>query len=124
MASLLRYHLDENVTTALASALRLRGIDVTTTDDVGLLGASDTEQLDFAQRDCRVLVTRDHDLLALASQGVEHASIVYWPPTHRDLRETIESKSIVRHGVPDLLAGRARQTGFVGGGGPVGWIVA
>jgi hypothetical protein len=34
----IRYHLDEHVGNAVAHGLRLRGLDVTTTKDAGLIG--------------------------------------------------------------------------------------
>jgi hypothetical protein len=37
------FHLDENCAHAIAAGLRRRGIDVTTTPDVGLLGAIDED---------------------------------------------------------------------------------
>jgi predicted nuclease of predicted toxin-antitoxin system len=73
----LRFHLDENVDQALADALRRRGIDTTTPAAVGLSGASDQEHLAFALREGRVVVTHDADFLRLASQGTNHAGIVF-----------------------------------------------
>ncbi|WP_200836771.1 DUF5615 family PIN-like protein [Rubripirellula obstinata] len=63
---------------AVAEGLRLRGRDVTTTNEVGLLGASDPEQLSFAHKNGRVIVTQDDDLLTLAAEGSEHSGIVFW----------------------------------------------
>jgi hypothetical protein len=37
----IRFHLDENVDSAVADGLRRRGVDVTMPNDVGLIGASD-----------------------------------------------------------------------------------
>ena len=37
MASEIRFHLDECVSTAIAEGLRRRGIDVTTTPELGLV---------------------------------------------------------------------------------------
>ena len=48
MSEAIRFHLDENVDGAIAEGLRRRSIDVTTTPDVGLIGASDEEQVAFA----------------------------------------------------------------------------
>jgi hypothetical protein len=42
------FHLAEHIPQALASALRHRGIDVTTTAEAGLLGAADREHLAYA----------------------------------------------------------------------------
>ena len=54
---MIRFHLDENVDHAVAQGLRLRGVDVTTTTDVDLIGATDIEQLSFAFRENRVIFT-------------------------------------------------------------------
>ena len=74
----IRFHLDENMPHAVAEGLRRRDVDVTTSADRELLGATDQEQLLFARGEGRVLVTRDADLLRLDAQGAEHAGIVYW----------------------------------------------
>ena len=70
------FHLDENISPTLADALRHRGIDVTTTADAGLVGATDRDHLAFATVAGRVVVTQDVDFLRLHSQGVPHAGIV------------------------------------------------
>lgn len=41
------FHLDENMHSAIAQGLRQRGVDVTTTADVGMIGASDRQQLTY-----------------------------------------------------------------------------
>jgi len=85
----IRYHLDEHIDAAVAAGLRLRGIDVTTTVEQGLDGASDSKQLAFARSEGRVLVTCDSDFLALSSSGVPHAGIVFWPARHRRLGQVV-----------------------------------
>jgi hypothetical protein len=89
MPTPISFHLDENVTSVLAASLRRRGIDVTTTGEAGLLAASDEEQLAYALRAGRVLVSRDHDFLVLVGRGALHAGIVYWPPDHERLGEVV-----------------------------------
>lgn len=76
----LRFHLDENVDHAVAQGLRLRGIDATTTSDAQLLNLDDGEQVAFALREGRVLVTHDAPLLQRHLQGDLHAGIVYGVP--------------------------------------------
>jgi predicted nuclease of predicted toxin-antitoxin system len=73
----MRFHLDEHVDPAIAHGLRLRGIDVTTTDDVGLLGASDELHLEHARRDGRIIFTNDSDFLRFASANFNHPVIAY-----------------------------------------------
>ena len=46
----LKFHLDENIDSAIADGLRRRGVDVTMPVDVHLIGASDEEHLEFALR--------------------------------------------------------------------------
>ncbi len=41
MSNKIKYHLDENVSHAIANGLKIRGIDVTTSSEKGLIGASD-----------------------------------------------------------------------------------
>ena len=90
---MLRLHLDESVNPAIAEGLRLRGIDCTTSREVGLLGASDAEQLAFATSQQRTLVTTDEDFLALAPRH-PHAGILYWHQERRSIGEVI--RRIVR----------------------------
>ena len=52
---MIRFHLDENVHHGVARGLRLRGIDVTTTTDAGLVEATDEGQFQYAVQQGRVL---------------------------------------------------------------------
>jgi predicted nuclease of predicted toxin-antitoxin system len=87
----MRFHLDENVDHAIAGGLRRRSIDVTTSTDASLLSSPDEEQLDFASREGRVLVTHDRDLVRLHALAAPHAGIAYCPSGSRSIGE------IVRH---------------------------
>jgi len=62
--SVIRFHFDEHIDTAIAVGLRLRGVDVTTTAATGLMEASDREQIAFATSEGRVLVTCDRGIAA------------------------------------------------------------
>ncbi len=79
MPRTIRFHLDEHVDHAIAEGLRRRGIDCTTTADVGLLGADDPDQLAFAKAQKRVLFSNDSDFLRIHHQGVEHCGIAGKP---------------------------------------------
>lgn len=57
MANKLKFHLDESVSNAIAKGLRMRGIDITTSPEEGLIGASDKEQLAYALSQGRVVFT-------------------------------------------------------------------
>lgn len=74
-----RYYLDENIATAVAYGLRLRGIDVRTVVEAKLRGATDERQLEFARLEGRDIFTLDSDFVRLAAAGARHAGIVYAP---------------------------------------------
>jgi hypothetical protein len=57
--------------------LRLRGIDVSTSHEAGLIGAGDDEHLDFALTESRVIVTHDRHFPRLHASGQKHAGIAY-----------------------------------------------
>ncbi|WP_165063725.1 DUF5615 family PIN-like protein [Paludisphaera rhizosphaerae] len=75
MPRTIRFHLDEDVNPVIARELRKRDIDVTTSQEAGLLGTVDGEQIASALVDGRVLVTQDNDHLRLHAQGVAHSGI-------------------------------------------------
>jgi hypothetical protein len=69
--------------------LSLRGIDVTTTRMVDLLGASDQTQLTHAHSQSRVLFTHDADFILLHNTGAQHSGIVYCHQHRHALGEII-----------------------------------
>lgn len=73
----IKFHLDESVSNAIANGLRMRGVDVTTSPEEGLIGASDERQLAYALSQQRVIFTFDDDFLVLSSMGLEHCGIIY-----------------------------------------------
>jgi len=77
--SRIRFYLDEHLGRSVVDSLKRRGIDVLTTVDAEMRGASDEHQLAFASSKDRVLVTKDDDLLKLHAGGVQHAGIVFVP---------------------------------------------
>jgi predicted nuclease of predicted toxin-antitoxin system len=89
MPTRIRYHLDENVSRAIAQGLKRSGIDVTSAKDVKLIGKSDLDHLMFAKTEKRVIVTHDDDLLVLAHQGYEHFGIAYCRKDSRSVGEII-----------------------------------
>ncbi|MEB3283219.1 MAG: DUF5615 family PIN-like protein [Lyngbya sp.] len=95
MSQTIRFHLDENVSNAIVDALRRRNIDVTTTSEVGLIGASDFEQIQFAFSQDRVIFTLDDDFLVLHQQGIEHAGIIYCNQNRRSIGEMIRGLILI-----------------------------
>jgi len=91
----IRFHLDENMTNAIAAGLRRRGIDVTTTPEVGLISQPDTEQLAFAFSQNRVLVTHDDDFIVLHRRGIKHSGIAYCKPNRRSIGEILHTLILI-----------------------------
>jgi predicted nuclease of predicted toxin-antitoxin system len=92
----IRFHLDENVDPAVAEALRRRGVDVTTTHDTHLLGATDAEHLGHALSQGRVIVTHDEDFLSLIAQAPEHPGIAYCHCEARTIGQIIAALMLIR----------------------------
>jgi hypothetical protein len=106
-ATVLRFHLDENVDTAVATGLRLRGGDITTPFDAGLIGAEDSEQLRFALSQGRVIVTHDDDFLKIAARGAAHAGIAYYRPQKKNVGEIIRYLELLAACVtPEEMVGK------------------
>ena len=92
---MIRYHLDEHVSAAIALGLRRRRIDVTTTEDAALSGADDEDHVSFARSQGRVIVTHDDDFLALHSRGIRHAGIAYCHQGHRSIGALLRSLLLI-----------------------------
>jgi predicted nuclease of predicted toxin-antitoxin system len=91
----LRFHLDENVSAAVAEGLRRRGIDVMTAGEGRLLGASDLAHLEHCRAAGRILFTQDSDFLILASSGIPHRGIVFSANGTRSIRQMIETLILI-----------------------------
>jgi uncharacterized protein DUF5615 len=95
MARTIKFHLDEHVASAVADGLRRRGIDVATTPDASLLGATDPQQLSSATANARVIFTNDPDFLHMHDQGVAHAGIAYCHRQSRSVGEIIGALELI-----------------------------
>lgn len=95
MSGTIRFHLDENVSNAIAIALRSRGIDLTTTSEEGLMAAPDEVQLEFALSQGRVIFTQDTDFLRIHAAGVAHAGIVYCQQGSRSIGEIVRGLILI-----------------------------
>jgi len=91
----IRFHLDENVNPIIAQALRQYGIDVTTSTEARVLSKNDEEQLEFALKENRVLVTHDNDFLRMAGQSSEHPGIAYCHLEARSIGEIIRALQLI-----------------------------
>lgn len=89
MSRIIRFHLDENCPNAIAEGLRRRGIDVSTTPEVGLRGASDAAPAAFCLAEGRVIFTQDTDFLRIHSSNVSHAGIAFCRQRKRTIGQII-----------------------------------
>ena len=82
---------------ALARELRRLGIDVETTPEAGLLGASDEAHLAHARRHGRVVVTDDADFAGLHYRHLTsgHSGIVFFPGGRRPIGQMVELLRLV-----------------------------
>ena len=111
MADRIRFHLDEHVDRAIATALRRAGIDVTTTNEAGLRTKDDEAHLHFARAEGRVIVTRDQDFLRKAGGASDHAGIVFYT-ANQSIREIIEGLILIYEVMlPDEMVGRVEYVG-------------
>ena len=95
MPQTIRVHPDEHVDFAVANGLRLRGIDVTTTADAGLLRATDLEHLAYLRAQGRMIFTEDADFLRLHAAGEPHPGIAYCHQQTRSIGEIIRGLVLI-----------------------------
>ncbi|AFZ15446.1 hypothetical protein Cri9333_4667 [Crinalium epipsammum PCC 9333] len=91
----IKFHLDENVSFAIANGLRRRGIDVTTTPEQGMIGQSDEQQLEFALSQKRVIFTQDTDFLRLHHAGFSHRGIAYSLQKSKSIGEILQALILI-----------------------------
>jgi hypothetical protein len=107
MPRTIRFHLDENCTKAIAQGLRRQSIDVTTSPEAGLLGATDEEQAAYALPLGRLIFTQDRDFLRIHAAGVPHAGIAYCEKDARSIGEIINALVLIwAICEPEEMAGR------------------
>ena len=95
MSKKIRFHLDEQVKKSIAEQLTSRGINVTTTTEVGLRTKSDLEHLEFICQEQRVIFTQDDDFLKIASYTNEHPGIIYCKQGTRTIGQIVESLVLI-----------------------------
>jgi hypothetical protein len=57
----MKFYLDEDLSPKIADILRKKGVDALSAHEIGAVGASDLQQLEFAGKEKRCLVTRNRD---------------------------------------------------------------
>ena len=57
----MKLYLDEDISPKVAVILKKKGLDAVSAHEIGMLGASDEQQLSFAADEERAMVTRNRD---------------------------------------------------------------
>jgi hypothetical protein len=84
----MKFYLDENMSPKIAEIARRLGVDAVSAHDVNMTGTADEEQLDFAARQGRCLVTFNRDDFIELSRmyldaGRGHSGVIIVPYTFR-----------------------------------------
>lgn len=99
-------YFDHNARAAIASALRLRGVDVLTAFDDGHSRADDRKVLERATELGRVVFTNDDDFLSIAcdwlNSGRKFAGVIYVHQDKLTIRETVNDlETVAKAGRPE-----------------------
>jgi len=73
----MKIYTDEHISKAIIIGLRKRGVDVLSVHETGMYAATDTQHLQMARNEGRILLTRDKGFLRLNAERVVHSGIVY-----------------------------------------------
>lgn len=107
MPGQIKFHLDENVSNAVAEGLRRQGIDVTTTPEMELMGVTDEVQIAFALAQQRIIFTQDDDFLRLHQTKIAHAGVIYCHQGSRSIGEMIRALALIWEWVePEDMVGQ------------------
>ena len=84
---------DEHVVYGVIEALRVRGMNVLTVQDMGRQGDDDEELLRVALSEGRLLLTNDEDFLRLAAMYGRRKEpfppVLFWPQQQRSVGEIV-----------------------------------
>jgi predicted nuclease of predicted toxin-antitoxin system len=109
----IKLYLDEMIPTDLATVLRQYGYDVATTQEVGMLGKDDSDQLEYASAQGRAILTFNMGDFAKLhrswhEEGKHHAGIIVSPELEmRRFRELLRlCLRLLDQAAPEEIADR------------------
>ena len=87
-----KYFADENIAPELIEFLRLKGLDVISVIEEGLVGYSDSFLIEYSNRDNRIILTHDSDFGKIVfMQKVKFTGIIFLRPGHFNPEISIDS---------------------------------
>jgi hypothetical protein len=97
----MRFFLDEDHSDAIAKIARRRGVDMTSSHEVGRDGWTDPLQLRQAGEEGRCVITRNYDYFTRFTrehekQGIPHAGVLFVPDSLRSNHYAAIAEAIVR----------------------------
>lgn len=100
----MKYYLDEDLSPKIAMILRKHGQDAISAHDVGMIQASDLEQLEYATANARCFITKNrNDFITLTVQFFnehrQHFGLLIVPQSFPGDRFSAIAKAIARHAV-------------------------
>lgn len=98
----MKFKLDENLPLEIADVFRDSGHEIDTVQSEGLVGAPDTEILDHARLEHRILLTMDKGIADIRLfPPAAYLGIVLFPPATSGCGEVLR---FVQQALPDLLS--------------------
>lgn len=108
----MKFYLDEDLSPRIAESLRRRGVDAISAFEVGNVQMSDREQLAYAAREGRCLVTRNaRHFVLLSHEAIRrqepHAGVILCPSSVRgfEIRAVVDALMRVAKRFPEGLGG-------------------
>jgi len=99
----LKFYFDENVDVSVAKGLSSRGIDTLTTQEAGLIGATDIQQIEFAIKSKRTFITHNKkDFIIIHQQLIAKNKVHYGIilSDHLPVGEFIKALSKLWYNIP------------------------